>query len=258
MLLRSDPHFHTHDGTSYSFHGECDLVMAKSKTFGDGLGLDVHARTAMIDGTWSLISNAAVKIGDDIFELENGGTHYLNGASDIFFPTQIAGRYNVSMREENVESNNDEEATSVRTWYTIDLEDGQEIRISNYKKMIGVNVNENFKDAVGMLGSSSKDGLVGRDGEAVMKDPNAMGLEWQVRDDEPMLFHEVRAPQFPEQCILPSGGTKSRRLRQSDEKYRRAKEVCSGVSDMDRFDFCVEDVLLTGDVDAAKIYDHAF
>jgi von Willebrand factor type D domain len=57
-----DPHFLTYDGTPYSYHGQCDLVMAQSEQFANGTGLRVHARTEIIEGTWSVISNAAVKI----------------------------------------------------------------------------------------------------------------------------------------------------------------------------------------------------
>jgi von Willebrand factor type D domain len=57
-----DPHFRTFDGTKYDFHGQCDLVMARSKEFGDNLGLDLHIRTEIVTG-WSRISDSAIRIG---------------------------------------------------------------------------------------------------------------------------------------------------------------------------------------------------
>jgi von Willebrand factor type D domain len=51
-----DPHFQTFDGTQYSFHGECDLVMARSDN------VEVHARTTIVDN-WSLISSTAMLLG---------------------------------------------------------------------------------------------------------------------------------------------------------------------------------------------------
>lgn len=54
------------DGTHYEFHGECDLIMARSVSFDNNTGLEVHGRTKIIDGLWSLISHAAVQIGKDV------------------------------------------------------------------------------------------------------------------------------------------------------------------------------------------------
>lgn len=61
-----------------------------------------------------------------------------------------------------------------------------------------------------------------------------------------MLFHDIRAPQYPETCMLPS--VSSRRLRMTDR--RRAEEACAGV-DGSMVDFCIDDVMLTGDSDLA-------
>jgi hypothetical protein len=152
-----DPHFRTHDGTLYSFHGECDLVMARSTSFGNGLGLDVHARTEMVGNTWSLVSNAAVRIGDDVFELKNDGTHYVNYVANAVLPTVLVNKYEIHYEEENV---NDADK-SIRTWYTIDLGNGEKVQITNFKNMISVNVVAKLPDMVGMLGTSSTPGLVG-------------------------------------------------------------------------------------------------
>ena len=85
-----DPHFRTFDGTKYSYHGECDLILVRSEEVGDsGLGLDLHIRTKMVAG-WSLISNAALKIGVDVVEIVNDGSFYLNGKTISNFPHVIA------------------------------------------------------------------------------------------------------------------------------------------------------------------------
>jgi von Willebrand factor type D domain len=260
FYIISDPHFRTHDGTLYSFHGECDLLMARSRSFGEGLGLDVHARTQIIAGTWSLVSNAAVRVGDDTFEVANDGVHYLNGIPDIELPYLMIGRYQISKTEEMLESKGDEdvgEASSlIRTWYTIELEKGEKITITNFRRMLSINVDANLSDTVGMLGSSVNPGLVGRDLETIVGDSDDMGMQWQVNDVDPILFHEIRAPQFPEKCVLPVAST-HRQLRQSDKMYRKAKAACAGI-DTATHSFCIEDVLATGDTTVAMAYGSVF
>lgn len=243
----------TYDGTRYSFHGQCDLVLARSPTFGSGLGLDVHARTQLVD-TWSLISNAAVRIGDDTFELGNDNTHYFNGNKDAELPIVMAGKYVVTKGETVVHHEPDEDGnaqTDTVVEFTIDLKGGENIKISNFKSMIAVRVNAFVPGTEGMLGMQQKKGMFGRDGEIAIEDPNVMGAQWQVRDTEPMLFHEVRAPQYPETCALPS--TTGRRLRHSLVEFKVAEEACRNVTD-DMRQFCVDDVVMTGDVKIAAGY----
>jgi von Willebrand factor type D domain len=112
-----DPHFMTYDGTSYTYHGQCDLVMAKTKDIdGSGLPLDVHARTT-IKNDWSYVSNAAVKIGGDILEITTDAnvTHYFNGEPNVDFPIAMADKYIV--RKQGVEAF----PGQYRTDYMIDL-----------------------------------------------------------------------------------------------------------------------------------------
>jgi hypothetical protein len=226
--------------------------MARSPSFGSGLGLDVHARTTIMAGSWSLVSNAAIRIGDDIFEVVNDGSHYLNGIANLTLPFNLADQYEVNKVEEDVNGNN-------RVWYTIKLDNGDKIKITSFKLMLSVNVNAKLEDAAGMLGSTKKEGMIHRDGETVLKDAHEMGNHWQVNDQEPMLFHEIRAPQFPERCIMPEAESSFRRLRtQSDaNKYRKAKEACMGVTG-DLFEFCIHDVIQSGDPDAAYSYGDIF
>ena len=242
-----DPHFRTHDGTLYSFHGECDLVMARSKSFADGLGLDIHARTTMIDGTWSLVSNAAIRIGNDVLEVANDGKHYVNGASDISLPTLLSNQYDIHYSEESV----DDGDNSTRRWYTIGLGKEEKVVITNYKNMISINVGANLVDSEGMLGNSRVNGMVGRDGVSTISDPNEMGLHWQVNAEEPMLFRDLRAPQFPETCTLPNLAKTHRRLRSNSNKL--AEEACSGIEG-ELYDFCYHDVMISGDASLAMTY----
>jgi hypothetical protein len=128
-----------------------------------------------------------------------------------------------------------------------------EIRISAFKDMLSVNVDATIPDTYGMLGIMGRDGMFGRDLVTPIEDVNMMGAEWQVRDDEPKLFTKVEGPQYPQQCIMPKTSDK-RRLRHSEDTVRRAKEACSEIMDDTMMEFCVQDILLTGDHDYAALY----
>ena len=56
-------------GEAFDYHGQCDLVLVKDPDFADGLGLDIQIRTKLIR-FWSYIKQAAIRIGDDILEIE--------------------------------------------------------------------------------------------------------------------------------------------------------------------------------------------
>jgi von Willebrand factor type D domain len=241
-----DPHFRTFDGTKYDFHGQCDLVMARSKEFGDNLGLDLHIRTEVVTG-WSRISDSAIRIGEDIFEISNDGSHYFNGVQGIELPIHMAGHYQVVKSEINVQGT-DSEQTMIR--YEVQLGNNESITFTVFKNMISVKVDALLSGTEGLLGIHGKAGMVGRDRMTVFMDANQMGQEWQVTDTEPMLFHTVRAPQFPERCILPS--VTNRRLTKTDR--RLAEDICSNV-EADVAEFCIQDVMMTGDKDLANAYE---
>ena len=114
--------------------------------------------------------------------------------------------------------------------------------------MISVRLNADLHDAAGMIGTRFKTGIIARDGQTVISNPNTMGFEWQVNNTEPMLFHDVRVPQFPEQCKLPSYA--SRLLMLTDDDKRRAEILCSHAAE-DMKQFCIEDVELSGDSEFA-------
>jgi hypothetical protein len=222
--------------------------MARSAEFGSGLGLDLHARTEIVSG-WSLISNAALRIGDDVFELANDGSYYINGKSNVELPYNMAGSHTITKDVKSFNGAND--ATLEQVVVTVDLHNDQNIVITLFKSMISVQVNAALIGTEGMLGMQVQSGMIGRDRETILTDANEMGAQWQVTSVEPMLFTNVRAPQYPETCILPV--VNSRRLNHSEESRRQAKTACSNVDDAVR-QFCLDDVLLTGDFDLANGY----
>jgi von Willebrand factor type D domain len=262
MRCGGDPHFMTIDGTAYTYHGQCDLVMAKSNNLDNtGLSLDVHARTT-IKGDWSYVSNVAIKIGNDILEIttDSNITHYLNGEANVDFPILLADKYIV--RQSHVEPF----PGQIRTDYKIDLKvrdegslfRGDTISIKNFKEMLTLDVEAQLTDSIGMLGVSGEEGVYKRDLVTRLDRETQtaqMGIEWQVRSNEPKLFVDrYRAPQFPEQCFLPKVSSRKLRSLQSLNNADIAKTACANVDSSMR-EFCVHDVMLTGDAQVAHMYE---
>merc|ERR1719162_1037553 len=55
----------------------------KNPDFGNGLGMEIHMRTARMR-MWSYVSNAAIRIGEDIFEVVGGpvdNNYWINGVA---------------------------------------------------------------------------------------------------------------------------------------------------------------------------------
>jgi hypothetical protein len=248
----------------YSFHGQCDLIMARSYSFDNGLGLELHARTQIVTD-WSLINNAALKIGSDVLELVNDGTYYFNGRSDInLYDVKMADKYPIEYKVEMIDIENEEENGQINTVQepkviiTIDLgndHDNKSIQFQLWKHMINVNVDVHLDDTEGMLGIRNKSGMIGRDRETIIVSANEMGFQWQVQDYEPKLFHTGQAPQFPQQCMLPTvDGKSQRRLQKVSEKRANAAKDACGYLPADIVPFCINDVILTGDISLANGY----
>lgn len=256
-----DPHLLTYDGTAYDYHGQCDLVMAQSSLFGNGIGLRVYARTAIIDDMWSLISNAAIQIGNETIEMTNDGTIYYNqmNVNDLeLLPTTFYDKYNITKTIQMI-GDNPKLNINVKLYD----EGKQKIRLTLFKRLLSIHVGAVEHDLNGMLGHRLYDGMIGRDGTTILSKPNDLAQEWQVRDNEPMLFHSVRVPQYPERCLLPSSNMlehqQQRRALRSEHHYdhhRRATEACSDITDIRKKLFCIDDIILTGDVDLAHLYHH--
>ena len=119
-------------------------------------------------------------------------------------------------------------------------------------------------DVVGLLGSPyHTTELFARDGKTDLTGRawNTFGEEWQVQGDDPKkLFHDKnRSPQFvPQGCVYEQSGgkaTSSSNLRKGRRLMElpmltvdEAEAACVHVTG-DRKQFCVDDVLATGDVE---------
>jgi hypothetical protein len=238
-----DPHFTTWSGEKFDFHGECDMVLVSNPDFADGLGMHIHGRTK-IHHDWSAFESAAIKIGDDIFEVK-GKTHWWNGEENAELPVFIGG-YMVDRPTVS--------AHAAR--YVVHLGDGERIYLKSYDEFLWVGVegpkSKDFANTVGLLGTYGGVKLA-RNGLDEMTDTNAFGQEWQVRyDQDPQLFHTREGPQWPNKCVMPAApkpeGRVARHLRMSV-----AKEACSHVSKAS-YDDCVADVVATNNADLAQAY----
>eukprot|EP00980_Cylindrotheca_fusiformis_P007122 scaffold1496_cov108-Cylindrotheca_fusiformis.AAC.1 len=251
-----DPHFKTWKQEHFEFHGQCDLVLAKDPKFAGGLGLDVHIRTKLVR-FWSYIESVAIRIGEDILEVQGSGDAEL-GVTNYWFNLEPAGEltavggFPVTLKEKNLK----------KKLFEIDLSSkypGQKIVVSAFKVFLKVDFEngseEAFGNTVGMLGNFSTGQTLARDGITVMDDFTLFGQEWQVLPSENMMFHEIAEPQFPKKCIEPDDPRgQRRRLDENAVQEEEAEKACAGIQDpLDRKD-CVYDVLATQDIDMVGAY----
>lgn len=237
-----DPHFKTWTGQRYDYHGECDLVLVSSSSFGNKLGLDIHIRTTIRDD-WSFISAAALRIGQDILEVHSYGKYYLNGLENAPIPEQFAG-FHFSLKNEKRRP----DRFIVRTNHG-------KIEIRVYGDIVSVHIDkptvEGFGDSIGLMGAFGSGAWLLRDGVTATEDANKFGSEWQVHADESKLFLQDGPVTHPQLCRLPGEVAKEgrRRLNESHITQEMAEAACKHWTE-DK-DICIEDVLRTGEIDFA-------
>lgn len=244
---QGDPHFIMWSGEKFDFHGVCDLVLLKNPTFDLGKGMDIHLRTKKTR-RWSYIESAAIRIGEDVFEISSSG-YWLNGKKNAGLEAGIGG-YPITFSDLN------EKHKQVQ--YVIQISPEETITFKTFTNMIRVDVQpgkgESFKDSFGLMGSFGPNSeRVGRDFTTVIQDVDEFGKEWQVRPDEPNLFHTIEGPQAPDQCIMPAVSTGRRRLGEQKVSMEDAELACARLSGNDR-DMCIFDVLAIDDTDVAGAY----
>jgi hypothetical protein len=228
-----------------------DMLLIKVLNFDGDQDLRIHVRTT-IHWDYSIIESAAIRIGDDTLEVSSYGEYAINDVEDAnsnslrkinALPT--LGGYPVYHTE----------VSKKKHRFEISLGMGQNITIHNMKDIVSINIyaatKESFGNVVGLLGNFNGD-LLARDGVTDLSgDANAMGQEWQIREDEPMLFRTVRAPQFPDTCRLPDFAAKEARRLGEGISEEAAKAACAHIKDANDFANCVYDVTATNDLDMA-------
>lgn len=238
-----DPHFRSFSGVSFSFHGQCDMVLMKSQ------GIEVHIRTTRIDRTqmsYSYISAAAVAYGNDVVEAMADGTLIVNGKETIATGEESLEDIHVAKSFSGLRKN----------IIVYDLTFGEkkviQIRVNTKVGMIFVDAVGHFSQTTGLLGSSG--GSFARDGVTDMAGLwNSFGEEWQVQAHEPKLFKNGRrAPQYPAGCSYEQVSNTKLRRRLTDASAEvdidTARKVCSKLRG-DMKDYCITDVMITGDVE---------
>jgi len=257
-----DPHFVTWYGSHFSYHGACDLVLVNNPRFASGKGLDVHVRTAhMLKDHFSYVSNAAVRVGTDVLEVIDNGNHFVNGVLNSSMPARL-GDFVVTKRNEQICRGNDGSKCYEIVDFKVALMERDEIQIKVASNMVHVDVkgsSHNFEGSSGLMGTypSKHHGKIARDGLTFIREPDMFAQEWQVLESESKLFQEPRFPQHPQACIpAVQAAQTERRLRDEAEGKARvaAEEACAHVEGRD-WEFCVFDVMATGDYGmAATIY----
>ena len=242
---------------SYAFcnpsrsHGSCDLVMLTNPSFDNGKGMEVHIRTK-IEAFYSYISAAAIRIGDDIFEVQGGSvehTYWLNGVHEAPLPASLSGH-----PVDHYVEKKQKRKTRKFGFEIVIGKRGEKIRIEYYKHFVSIFFREateqNFGSSAGLFGSYQTGLKLARDGFTVMENASEFGMEWQVRGDDPKLFHNVSGGvvQYPERCQLPTTtAEESRRLRVDGVTNEQAHETCALV-DPEDYDDCVFDVIALDDL----------
>jgi len=247
-----DPHFKTWKQEHFEFHGQCDMILAKDTNFAHGIGLDVQIRTKLVR-FWSYIHTAAIRIGDDILELQ-GSPDMKDRESHYWFnfeyqaDASTIGGFPLSIKNNG----------SHKRSFEIDLSSkfpGQKIVLSAYKEFVSVDFKgaapESFGNTVGLLGDFYSGKTLARDGAREINDFNELGNEWQLRPADEMLFHGKAEPQFPKRCILPEDpqGERRRRLDESTVSVEQAEAACATLKDPLSIKDCVYDILATQDLD---------
>ena len=278
-----DPHFegfHEH----FSFMGECDLLLLSTtftnnscnNTYNEPQAdstytrsqLQIHIRTTMkLD--YSYISGVAFLIGKDSIELNEKGQLWIN--QHLVPPKEL-----VAMQETMLPFKVKHSLQGTKrkiVVHNIDLPCSGlsfEVRANLRNHMIYVSTSGPFgEDTVGLLGSPVKEGFFNRDGVDVTAegDTDAYTETWQIRHDkDPKIFIHDREPQFPARCLYPAEVEKTKMLRgrllrgavgklfKKTITKKDAKEACKSTRGV-KNEFCVEDVLRTGDVNLAR---HSF
>lgn len=231
--------------------GQCDLILLHAPNFDGTKGLSVHIRTK-IRHAYSYIESAAIKIGSDVLEVGSFGDYFLNGVNGAKHQQQIGHISGFPILHSQPQKN-------LYQFQILITEKGEEsINIKVYKDMVSVTIShaekQRFRGTLGLIGEFGSGRLMGRDGVTVMgeSDPDKLAAEWQVRDDEPILFQTIQAPQHPQECQLPTPTKqkKTNRIGESTAKNRAAKTACQKAGTRNMIG-CIHDVMVTGDLGLA-------
>jgi hypothetical protein len=256
IVAGGDPHFKLWSGTSYDFHGHCDLLLIESLTFANGAGLTIHIRSSPYRQIYSYISEAAVKIGTAVLWVGPGGKHSINNV-----PQQIGQTQAMIVSDELQYSITSSVTKRGRFVFKIHIGNEQqgnkeEIILRQYNNWITVNImnptETDFQSSYGLLGRFPDGALLGRDGSSIHANYIDFGSDWVIDSEKADRLLSQPNP-FPGKCHLASlekVRIGRRRLEQSLVSVEEAQKACAHWGD--QVDNCVSDVLLLGDLTLAE------
>jgi len=237
-----DPHFFGFGGIFFTWQGHCDVVLVKTPKLNDKVSnIEVHIRTRRVR-KWSSIDAIAIQVGKYLSEIQSDeGKLFINGkVTDEFEGDTLSIIKSVAKK-------------IISYKFVIDRNKNLMVTVNTRTKMIQTKLSGEFPEGtVGILGSPHNPGLFGRDGHKMnVKEIDAIIESWQVNNHDPQLFHKSRRPIYPERCLYFVQKTKP-------NNHRHLKEI-RPVAKVDAYnachihpsgplrEFCVEDILSTGD-----------
>lgn len=266
--MKGDPHLVAFNGEYFEYMGACDLVLFRVPNFADGdMDLEVHVRTT-IRYDYSYIEVAAIRLGENTLEVTSWGEYSFNDVQDA---AMLDGRKHKKIGLEKTDEvstmggypiyHTSTEPKNHR--FDVVLPHKQNITITCMKDIVNVKLEhatfEYFGEVEGFLGNHHGD-MLARDGVTDLReDINKLAEEWQVRDTDQVLIGTSRAPQFPQECVLPEEGAaqaakEARRLGEGITEDQ-AKNACAHLkNNKNLFEACVYDVTATNNLDQAGAY----
>ena len=187
----------------------------------------MHIRTSSRGG-WSDIVGVALRIGDDVLELDRSG-YFLNGEMPAVPPATFGDAYPFSRNGDRV---------------TVRLSGGQFLRLT--PRLIRVSAHgSDFYDSNGMCGKWNRTEFVGRDDVSTFESPEEFAKEWEVNADvgDPQLF---RTP------ALTACGETPPPVEPTPALQDLAETACAAIPKEANKEECIFDVLTTGDTAFAE------
>jgi len=257
---KGDPHFKTHGGEMYDFHGGCDLVLVDSPVFSDGLGLMVHIRTK-ISTWWSYVESSVVRIGEETVEITGADDInwlYINGAPIEPLENEDWRRIDLENFFVRVQK---EHGNHVAKIYVEGSKEFLTLRTYNdFVKVEMTSTGDVLDGSLGLLGQYPNGERFGRDGVTIIDDVIEFGQHWQVKPDEPKLFHsydESWVVPAEQKCAMPMETIekmqlRTRRLAESGLTMDMVEAACAHLESEDDREACVADVTATQDINMAS------
>ena len=209
---------------------------------------EVHIRTTRVR-KWSKIDAIAVKVGQDVGEISSDNGKFILNGHEVDKVQQQSLTVVKSSIKRNI----------ILYVLTIDEDKTLEIKVNINSKMMYATLSGNYPhNTEGILGSPHHPGLISRNGKHISgANVNAFVETWQVQGDDHRLFTVKRPPQHPSKCVYDVKKKPStHHTRQLKELHYVTKEeatvACSNHHPGPLQNFCVDDVVMTGDLESAK------